>query len=139
MLLDGPDQMKSSNHETITVQLVFGDQKEGHNQEASSKVDLEIVGSSLQLQHLLNTHTELKTYSQIKMSVLKESIRLNSNHTKAQLRSQSTTDSQFLKSHKAMLAKAAKIHSTQTRERTVDGGYQSSRKLMPSSIVSMLI
>jgi len=135
-LLDGLDQTKSSNQRTTTALSAFGDQPEDQFQEVSNKVHLEIAGSSHQLPHLLNTQRELKSSSLTPKLTLKVFMKLNSNLIWAQSRRLLMTESQSGKSQEATLVPAPRDHSTLVKEPTEDGGYQSSRRLMPSSTVS---
>ena len=85
-LLDGPDQMKSSNQLETAVPSAFGDQLEDQHQEVSSKDNLEIAGSSHQLHLLLKTQKELRESSLTPKPVQMEFTKLNSNHTVDQFR-----------------------------------------------------
>ena len=138
-LLDGLDQMKSSNHQETAVPSAFGDQLEDQHQEVSNKDNLEIAGSSHQLHLLLKTQKELRLSSLTPKPVQTEFTKLNSNHTVAQSRSQLMTESQSQKSQEAMLVQAPRDHSTLAQELMEDGGYQSSRRPTLSSMVSMPI
>lgn len=117
----------------------FGALQEDQFQVVSNKVHLEIAGSSHQHHHLLNIQRELRNSSPTLNPMTKESTRLSSSHTLDQSRRLLMTEFQLLKSQEAMLVQAPRDHSTQGKEPMEDGGYQSSRKLMPSSMVSMLI